>query len=115
MFKMDIKKELGILPKSIWAFHCNSGSCNGCDIEIVALLTPRYDIERFGMKLVGSPRHADALLVTGPVTKYMTDRLRRIYAQIPGPKVVVVVGNCGASGDVFYKSYNLDGPVDNFQ
>jgi len=55
MFKVDIKKELGILPRSIWAFHCNSGSCNGCDIEIVALLTPRYDIERFGMKLVGTP------------------------------------------------------------
>lgn len=94
-------------------FHCNSGSCNGCDIEIVATITPRYDIERFGMKLVGTPRHADALLVTGPVTKYMTERLKRIYAQIPDPKVVIAVGNCANSGDVFYKSYNLDGPVDN--
>ena len=65
------------------------------------------------MKLVGSPRHADALLVTGPVTKYMTGRLRRIYAQMPDPKVVIAVGNCAGSGDVFYKSYNLDGPVDN--
>ncbi|HPZ75966.1 MAG TPA: NADH-quinone oxidoreductase subunit B family protein [Thermosynergistes sp.] len=96
----------------MWVFLCNSGSCNGCDIEVVATLTPRYDIERFGMKLVGSPRHADALLVTGPVTKYMTERLKHIYDQMPDPKVVIVVGNCGCSGDVFYKSYNLDGPVD---
>ena len=112
MLKMDLAKTLGILPRSIWVFLCNSGSCNGCDIEIVATLTPRYDIERFGMKLVGSPRHADALLVTGPVTKYMTERLKHIYDQMPDPKVVIVVGNCGSSGDVFYKSYNLDGPVD---
>jgi membrane-bound hydrogenase subunit mbhJ len=100
------------LTRSLWVFHCNSGSCNGCDIEIVATLSPRYDIERFGMKLVGSPRHADALLVTGPVTKYMAERLRRVHAQIPDPKVVIVVGNCGASGDVFYESYSLEGPVD---
>ena len=110
---MKMTRVLEILPKSLWVFHCNSGSCNGCDIEIVATITPRYDIERFGMKLVGSPRHADALLVTGPVTKYMTERLKRIYAQVPDPKVVIVVGNCVASGDVFYKSYSLDGPVDN--
>ncbi len=112
MLKMDLAKTLGILPRSIWVFLCNSGSCNGCDIEVVATLTPRYDIERFGVKLVGSPRHADALLVTGPVTKYMTERLKHIYDQMPDPKVVIVVGNCGSSGDVFYKSYNLDGPVD---
>lgn len=112
MLKMDLAKTLEILPRSIWVFLCNSGSCNGCDIEVVATLTPRYDIERFGMKLVGSPRHADALLVTGPVTKYMTERLKHIYDQMPDPKVVIVVGNCGSSGDVFYKSYNLDGPVD---
>ena len=110
MLKPEIHLEY--LAKSLWVFHCNSGSCNGCDIEIVACISPRYDIERFGMKLVGTPRHADVLLVTGPVTKYMTDRLRRIYAQIPDPKVVVVVGNCGCSGDVFYESHTLDGPVD---
>jgi len=108
-----LEKYLDILPKSLWVTTCNSGSCNGCDIEIVATISPRYDIERFGMKLVGTPRHADVLIVTGPVTKYMKDRLLRIYNQIPDPKAVVVVGNCGASGDVFYKSYNLDGPVDN--
>jgi len=112
MLKMDLAKTLEILPRSIWVFLCNSGTCNGCDIEVVATLTPRYDIARCGMKLVGSPRHADALLVTGPVTKYMTERLKHIYDQMPDPKVVIVVGNCGCSGDVFYKSYNLDGPVD---
>ena len=105
-------KTAAALTRSLWVFHCNSGSCNGCDIEIVASLAPRYDIERFGIKQVGSPRHADVLLVTGPVTRYMADRLRRIYEQIPAPKVVICVGNCGCSGDVFYESYSLEGPVD---
>jgi len=98
--------------RALWVYHLNTGSCNGCDIEIVASLTPRYDLERFGIKLVGSPRHADVLLVTGPVTRQMEPRLRRIYAQTPDPKVVMVVGNCGTEGDVFHESYNLVGPVD---
>ncbi len=110
---MKLEKYLEVLPKSLWVFACNSGSCNGCDIEIVATISPRYDIERFGMKLVGTPKHADVLLVTGPVTRFMKPKLERIYAQIPDPKVVMVIGNCGCSGDVFYKSYNLVGPVDN--
>ncbi len=100
------------LKRALWIYHVNTGSCNGCDIEIVASLTPRYDIERFGIKLVGSPRHADVLLVTGPVTRQMEPRLRRVYAQTPDPKVVIVVGNCGADGDVFHESYNLVGPID---
>ena len=100
------------LKRALWVYHVNTGSCNGCDIEIVACLTPRYDIERFGIKLVGSPRHADVLLVTGPVTRQMEPRLRRVYAQTPAPKVVIVVGNCGAEGGVFHESYNLVGPVD---
>ena len=95
----------------MWVFHFNSGSCNGCDIEIVCTLTPRYDPERFGIKLVGSPRHADVLLVTGPVVHDMADRLRRVYDQMPDPKVVICVGTCGQSGGVFFDSYNLDGPV----
>jgi len=98
--------------RALWVYHLNTGSCNGCDIEIVAVLTPRYDVERFGIKLVGSPRHADVLLVTGPVTRQMEPRLRRIYAQTPDPKVVMVVGNCGTEGDVFHESYNLVGPID---
>lgn len=100
------------LTKSLWVFHFNAGSCNGCDIEIVATLTPRYDPERFGVKLVGTPRHADVLLVTGPVTKQMEDRLRRVYAQMASPKVVMAVGTCAQSGGVFSDSYNLAGPVD---
>lgn len=100
------------LKRALWIYHVNTGSCNGCDIEIVASLTPRYDIERFGIKLVGSPRHADVLLVTGPVTRQMEPRLRRVYAQTPDPKMVMVIGNCGADGDVFHESYNLVGPID---
>jgi membrane-bound hydrogenase subunit mbhJ len=98
--------------KSLWAFHFNSGSCNGCEIEIVAAITPRYDPERFGIKLVGSPKHADVLIVTGPVVKKMKPRLLSVYEQIPDPKVVMCVGTCGTSGATFYDSYNLDGPVD---
>jgi len=98
--------------KSLWVFHLNTGSCNGCDIEIVAGLTPRYDLERFGIKLVGSPKHADVLLVTGPVTEKMADRVLRVYEQTPDPKAVIVVGTCGTSGGVFYNSYNLRGSVD---
>jgi len=98
--------------RSLWVYHFNSGSCNGCEIEIVATLCPRYDPERFGIKLVGSPRHADVMLVTGPVVKKMKDRLLRVYSQIPDPKVVMCIGTCGISGGVFFDSYNLEGPVD---
>jgi len=100
------------LNKSLWAFHLNSGSCNGCEIEIVAAITPRYDPERFGIKLVGSPRHADVLLVTGPVTKKMVEMVKRVYAQTPDPKIVMAIGACGISGGPFYESYSLDGPID---
>lgn len=106
---MNLPKAFG---KSLWAFHFNAGSCNGCEIELVALITPRYDVERFGIKLVGSPRHADLLLVTGPVTNKMGDRLKRVYEQMPDPKVVAVIGACGTSGGTFYDSYSLAGPVD---
>lgn len=98
--------------RSLWVYHFNSGSCNGCEIEIVATITPRYDPERFGIRLVGSPRHADVMLVTGPVVHKMKDRLLRVYAQMPDPKLVMCIGTCGISGGVFYDSYNLEGPVD---
>lgn len=103
---------------SPWVIHFNSGSCNGCDIEILATLTPRYDLERFGVKLQGSPRHADILLCTGPVTRQTRERLLRIYGQMHEPKFVVAVGSCALSGGVFRGCYNvLDGvdstiPVD---
>lgn len=97
---------------SPWAIHYNSGSCNGCDIEILATLTPRYDLERFGIKLQGSPRHADVLICTGPVTRQSRERLLRIYEQMPEPKFVVVVGSCGISGGVFRGLYNIMGGID---
>ena len=97
---------------SPWVIHFNSGSCNGCDIEILATLTPRYDLERFGIKLQGSPRHADVLICTGPVTRQAKDRLIRVYEQMPEPKFVVVVGSCGLSGGVFEGSYADLGGVD---
>ncbi|MCD6522658.1 MAG: NADH-quinone oxidoreductase subunit B family protein [Candidatus Diapherotrites archaeon] len=98
--------------RALWVYHINTGGCNGCDIEIIAALTPRYDAERFGIKLVGSPRHADVLLVTGPVTAKMEDKLKRVYEQTPDPKVVIAVGNCGASTGVFHNSYSIRGPID---
>ena len=97
---------------SIWAIHFNSGSCNGCDIEILATLTPRYDVERFGIKLEGSPRHADVLIVTGPVTRQARERLLRTYEQMPEPKFVVSVGSCSISGGVFNGCYNVGGSTD---
>src|SRR5512134_2288772 len=97
---------------SPWAIHYNSGSCNGCDIEILATLTPRYDAERFGVKLQGSPRHADILICTGPVTRQARERLIRIYEQMPDPKFVVAVGTCALSGGVFQGCYNIMGGID---
>ena len=97
---------------SVWAVHFNSGSCNGCDIEILATLTPRYDVERFGIKLEGSPRHADVLIVTGPVTRQARERLLRTYEQMPEPKFVVSVCSCSISGGVFSGCYNVGGSTD---
>ena len=97
---------------SPWAIHFNSGSCNGCDIEILATLTPRYDLERLGVKLQGSPRHADVLLCTGPVSLQARDRLLRTYEQMPDPKFVIAIGSCAISGGVFQGCYNVVGRVD---
>ena len=97
---------------SPWAIHFNSGSCNGCDIEILATLTPHYDIERFGIKLQGSPRHADILICTGPVTRQELDGLRRIYYQMADQKFVIAVGSFGISGGVFDGCYNVVGHID---
>jgi NADH-quinone oxidoreductase B subunit len=97
---------------SPWVLHFNSGSCNGCDIEILAALAPRFDLERFGIKLQGSPRHADVLLCTGAVTRQQADRLRRIYEQMPEPKFVVAIGACALTGGVFQGCYNVLGGID---
>jgi len=98
--------------KSPWIIHFNTGACNACDIEIVAALTPRYDLERFGIQLKGTPRHADILVCSGPVTKQITPRLKRIYEQMPEPKFVVVVGTCACSGGVFQGCYNVESGID---
>ena len=98
--------------RSPWIFHVNASSCNGCDIELVACLTPRYDIERFGVVLVPSPRHADILLVTGVVSPQTKDRLIRVYEQMPEPRIVVAIGACALSGGVFQGCYNAGQGID---
>jgi NADH-quinone oxidoreductase B subunit len=98
--------------KSPWIIHFNTGGCNGCDIELVAALTPRFDLERFGILLEGSPRHADILAVTGPVTRQVEDRLMRIYEQMPEPKHVIAIGACAVSGAPFKDCYNVLGGID---
>ncbi|MDR0797881.1 MAG: NADH-quinone oxidoreductase subunit B family protein [Nitrososphaerota archaeon] len=97
---------------SPWFIHFNSGACNGCDIEIVALFTPKYDVERFGIKLEASPRHADVLIVSGCVTQQCSERLLRVYEQMPEPKFVVAVGACACSGGIFEGNYNVVGGAD---
>lgn len=98
--------------KSPWIIHFNSGACNACDIETLAALTPRYDLERFGIMLKGTPRHADVLICSGPVTLQTKDRLIRIYEQMAEPKFVVAVGTCASSGGVFQGCYGVSGGVD---
>ncbi len=98
--------------KSPWILHFNRGACNACDIETVAALTPRFDVERLGVQLKGTPRHADVLVCTGPVTHQMRERLRRIHQQMPEPRLVVAVGTCACSGGVFDGCYCVEGGVD---
>ena len=111
MFQKLIDKSMS---KSPWIFHINAGSCNGCDIELVSVLTPRYDAERLGFRLTGTPRQADIVVVTGPVTLQSRDRLVRTLAQVPEPYVVVSVGSCPRSGNVFKGSYSVVGPLDKY-
>ena len=108
----EISKLCRYIGRSPWVFHVNSGSCNGCDIEIIAALTPRYDAERFGVKLVGTPRHADVLLVTGPITDQSLERVKLVYEQTPDPKVVVAIGACPTGGSVFFESPFTNAPLD---
>jgi len=98
--------------KSPWIIHFNTGACNGCDIEIVDALTPKYDIERFGILLKGTPRHADVMIVSGPVTRQQAKRFKRIYDQMPNPKFVLAVGTCACSGGVFDGCYSVLGGID---
>jgi NADH-quinone oxidoreductase B subunit len=98
--------------KSPWILHLNSGACNACDIEVVAALTPRFDLERLGVLLKATPRHADVIIATGPVTRQIKDRIIRIYEQTPDPKFVIAVGACAMSGCVYRGAYNIMGGLD---
>jgi ech hydrogenase subunit C len=97
--------------KSPWIVHLNCNSCNGCDIETVACLTPLYDVERFGIVNIGNPKHADVLVVTGSVNKKNIRVLKNIYEQIPNPKVVVAIGACACTGGIFKECYNVVGGI----
>ena len=108
--RAQIQKLLG---RSLAIREVDAGSCNGCELEIVALNNPIYDIERFGIHFVASPRHADMLLVTGPVTRNMELALLKTYRAVPDPKLVVAVGACGISGGIFGRHYASLGGVDN--
>ena len=100
------------LKKSPWVIHYDASSCNGCDIEVLACLMPRFDVERFGIINTGNPKHADIFLVTGSVNVQNASVVRNIYAQMPEPKVVVAIGICGCSGGIFRECYNVLGGID---
>lgn len=109
-----VQKDIrAILGRALCIRHVDAGSCNGCELEIVALNNPYYNLEGEGIKFVASPRHADLLLVTGPVSVNMEEALKRTYDAVPDPKLVVAVGDCGACGGVFGRSYASRGSVAN--
>jgi len=99
-------------PRSLWVYHANTGACNGCDIEVINVLTPYYDAERFGIKLVASPRHADVLLVSGPVTRQVVEATKRLYEAVPSPKLVFAIGSCACGGGIWFDTYNVVGGAD---
>ncbi|HID93634.1 MAG TPA: NADH-quinone oxidoreductase subunit NuoB [bacterium (Candidatus Stahlbacteria)] len=109
-----MSRKFWALKKSLWVFHVSSASCNNCDIEILDALTPKYDLERFGIKLVGSVRHADALLVTGALNWKAKDRVLRVYEQAAKPCLVIAIGSCACSCSIFHDSYNIVGPYDKY-
>lgn len=114
---MDYKlNSMGIksfcLKKSLWVFHFAGASCNNCDIEILDVLTPRYDVERFGIQLIGSPRHADVLLVSGSINQRDKPRLLEVYNQASKPVFVVAFGACGCTGGIFAEGNTFAGPLD---
>lgn len=100
------------LKRSPWIMHYAASSCNGCGIEVLACLTPLYDVERFGIINTGNPKHADILVVSGSVNEQNKSVLQNLYSQMPDPKVVVAVGICAASGGVFHECYNVMGGID---
>lgn len=113
-------KLLDTIKRSVYVYRIDCGGCNGCEIEIFASITPIFDVERFGIKVVPSPRHADILIYTGPMTRQMRLPALRAYRAAPDPKIIVAYGACGCSGGIFYDSYAVWGgaeslfPVDIF-
>src|SRR5437764_11769161 len=107
------EESLRTLGRALTIRHVDAGSCNGCELEIHALSNPYYNLEGLGIKFVASPRHADMLLVTGPVSKHMAIALKSTYQATPDPKLVVAVGNCGCTGGIFGESYASMGRVAN--
>lgn len=100
------------VKNSPWIMHYDGASCNGCDIEVLACLTPLYDVERFGVLNTGNPKHADILLITGGINSQCEEVVKQLYSQMVEPKVVVAVGICACNGGVFKECYNIKGGVD---
>lgn len=103
---------MSFIKKSPWILHYDGTSCNGCDIEVLACLTPLYDVERFGIVNTGNPKHADILVITGSVNEQNIPVVKQLYEQMAKPKVVVAVGICATSGGIFAECYNVSGGVD---
>jgi len=106
-----VSLKSSILKKSIWVFHLNTGSCNACDIEILDALTPYHDAERFGVKLVVSPRHADVILLTGPITAESLPKVLNAIEAAPRPRIIVALGSCGSGGGIWHDTYSTIGGV----
>ena len=107
------QRILNVLGRALCIREVDAGSCNGCELEIQALNNPLYNLEGLGIRFVASPRHADLLLVTGPVSKHMEVALRRTYEATPDPKLVVAVGDCGCTGGIFGENYASCGRISN--
>ena len=103
---------MAYLKKSPWIMHYDASSCNGCDIEVLACLSPMYDVERFGIINTGNPKHADILVITGSINEQNIEVVKNLYNQMPEPKVVIAVGICATSGCVFRECYNVMGGID---
>jgi ech hydrogenase subunit C len=103
---------MSFITKSPWILHYDASSCNGCDIEVLACLTPLYDVERFGIINTGNPKHADILLITGSINEQNIPVVKNLYAQMPDPKVVAALGICATSGGIFRECYNVQGGID---
>ena len=108
----DVRKKASAFNRSLTIREVDTGSCNACEMEMNALINPVYDIERFGIHIAASPRHADALVVTGPVTVNMERALKDVHKQTPDPKIVIALGDCAINCGVFKGSYAVTGPVD---